>query len=225
MGIERGPRIPRVPLPLQRVQPSIEPPRDRLPRHRQFERRVAVVGGEVRNLGVRAQTQHALRDEGAHLLVRESGCGAHFYVEEAGDPGRGDGVDGREGGQVVGGVGADVGEGGGGGDAGVADQGGIVGAVEELGEEGGFVGGEVEAAEVGELGGDGDDEFFREDQFDALGRLDEDFNPFGAASVRGEDVALEEDVWSEFGARFVVELAVVLADCCQEADLQILQDS
>ena len=47
MRVKRRPRIPRVPLALQPVQARVEPARDRVLGHRQLERRVAVVRGEV----------------------------------------------------------------------------------------------------------------------------------------------------------------------------------
>ena len=106
------------------------------------------------------------------------------------------------------------------------DQGGVVGAVAELGEEGGFVGGEVEADEVVEFGRDGQEEFLGDDQFRARGGLDEDFDVRGAGAVGGEDVAVEQDRGgAEFGEGFVVEFAVVVAGGGEEADLQVLQDA
>ena len=125
---------------------------------------------------------------------------------------------------MVGCVGAGVGEGDVWGDAGVAEQGGVVGAVEELGEEGCFVGGEVETVEIVEFGRDGDEELFGQDQFRAGGCLDENFDPV-AASIRGDDVALQEDVRAEFCECLFVDFAVVLASCGQEAGFQILQDA
>ena len=125
---------------------------------------------------------------------------------------------------MVGRVGAGVGEGDVWGGAGVAEQGGVVGAVEELSEEGCFVGGEVEAVEVVELGRDGDEEFLGEDQSRARGCLDENFDPV-AAAVGGDDVALQEDVRAKFCECLFVDFAVVLASCGQEAGFEILQDA
>ena len=173
----------------------------------------------------RLQPEHAVHDESFDLGVGEDGCGADFDVVEVRDAGRVDGVDAREGGQVVGCVGAGVGEGVVGGDVGVAEEGGVVSAVEELGEQGGFVGGEVEACEVVQQGRDGDEEFFRQDESWALGCLHDDFDAGVAASVCGDDSALQEHVRSEFRERFDVEFAVVLPGRCQESGLQILQDA
>ena len=218
-----------MPLPLQRIQVFVKPTRNRLLRHRQLKRRVALISREFRRRGVEGasgpQTHYARYNERFDLRGREGGRGAHFYVEEVRDARRGDAVEAWERGYVVRGVGADVGEGGEWWDGGVADEGGVVGAVEELGEEGGFVGGEVEAEEVAEFGGDGDEEFFGEDEFSAGGCLDEDLDAIGAAAVRGDDMASQQDVWSEFRERFFVDLAVVLADGGQETGVQLLQDT
>ena len=77
-----------------------------------------------------------------------------------------------------------------GGDRGIPDKGRVVACVDELSEEAGFVGGEIEADEVVEFGGNGDDEFVREDQYRAGGGLDVDFDAVGAATVGSDDVAV-----------------------------------
>lgn len=159
------------------------------------------------------------------MRVREGGCGADFYVVEARHAGWGDGVEPWEGREIVERVGANVREGGVGRDGCVTDQGGVVGAVQELGEEGRFVGGKVEASEVVQFRGDGDEEFLGDDQFRAGGCFDKDFDAVVAASVRRDDVALQQDVVSEFCERLHVYFAVVLAGGGQETDLQILQDA
>ena len=138
MRVERRPGIPRVPLPLQRVQLPIKPTSDRLLRHRQLKRRVARIRREHRRRRVQspggAQPEHALHDECLDLGVGKCECGADFDFVEAGDAAWVDAVEPREEGEVVGCAGADVGEGDVGGDVGVAEEGGVVGAVEELGE-------------------------------------------------------------------------------------------
>ena len=107
----------------------------------------------------------------------------------------------------------------------MTDQGGVVGTIEELGEKGRFIGGEVEAVEVVQFRGDGDEEFLSEDQFRARGCLDEDFDAIVAASVCCDDVALQQDVVSEFCKRLHIYFAVVLACGGQETNLQILQEA
>ena len=79
--------------------------------------------------------------------------------------------------------------------------------------------------EVVEFGGDGDEDFLGEDQFRAGGCLDEDLHAVVAAAVRGDDVALQQDVRSEFRERLFVDLAVVFADGSQETGLQLLHDT
>ena len=113
--MERRPRVPRMPLPLQRIQLLVKPIRNRLIRHRQLKRRVALIRREFWRRGVQGaggpQTQHARYDERFDLRVREGGRGSHFYVEEVWDARRGDAVEAWQWGYVVRGVGADVGEG------------------------------------------------------------------------------------------------------------------
>ena len=114
--MKRRPRVPRMPLPLQRIQPRVEPVRDRLVRHPQLKRRVALIRREDRRRRIQgaggAQAEHAVGDEWFDLIIRErGGFGAHEGVMKARDPGFGDGVEAREGRQVVGGVGGVVGEG------------------------------------------------------------------------------------------------------------------
>ena len=158
-----------------------------------------------------------------NLLIRKGGRGADFDVVEVWDTGRDDGVEAREDGKVVRRVRADVIEGGIRGDVVGANESGIVGTIDELSKERSFIGREVEALEVVQLGRDSDDEFLREDKFQALRRLDEDFDSVVVASVGGNDAALQQDIiWSECRESFVVNLAVVLAGRCQESALQAL---
>ena len=92
MHMERRSRVPRMPLPLQRIQPLIKPARDRLLRHPQLKRRVALVRRELgrrRVQGARgAQAEHAVGDEGFDLAVGKAGAfGAHECEVKARDAG------------------------------------------------------------------------------------------------------------------------------------------
>lgn len=74
-------------------------------------------------------------------------------------------------------------------EAGVFDDGGVVGAVQEFGEDGGFTVVEVEGLEVVQFGGDGDEELLGLDEFLALGSLDDEgdagLSAIGVLDVRG----------------------------------------
>ena len=94
MRLERSARIPRIPLSLQRIQPLIETPSNRLPRHRQLKRRMTLIGHEFglgRVEGTRgAEAEHGVGDEFLDLGVGEAVGGGEFDVEEVRDAGRGD---------------------------------------------------------------------------------------------------------------------------------------
>ena len=175
MRMERRPRIPRLSLPLQPIKSLIETPRNRFLRHRQLMRCMVIIRREFRRRRIdrprRAQPQHVVDNELFDLRVGDDVVviGRGFDGEEVWDAGRDDGVEGGYRRQVVQGVRGGIGEGDVVGDGGVADEGGVVAAVLELGEQGGFVEGEVEADEVGEFGGDGDEEFLGDDQFNTRG--------------------------------------------------------
>lgn len=90
MLIERGPRPPRVFVPLQRIQILVETRLDSIRRDAELIRSVTVVSDEFRSRcrGDRASSLEPIdlcNDQGFHFGVGDGGGGPDFQVLETGD--------------------------------------------------------------------------------------------------------------------------------------------
>ncbi len=90
MLVERGPRPPRILVPLQRIQILVEARLDSIRRDAELIRRVTAVSHELRSRCCRdgaggLESFDLCNDQGFHLGVGDGGGGPDFQVFETGD--------------------------------------------------------------------------------------------------------------------------------------------